>query len=458
MKNSFAKHDMISAEGCYSTTAASTDENDYSDSISTQSDTPLDGFSIALEEQYDIEERKSFSVDLNEKRKLDKTFNRSDFNGEHQLVKFDLETTPMNETIHIFGCNISHFSRSAQFVILSSNLFIFAISCGLIQELLIVRMADRKLAFFISMCQFSGYSLWSYLLSIFHARKKKTFKNRKVPLYVYLCLSILRAIDVSMSNLSMRYLNYPTKTIIKSSRVAFTMWTGLLTGRRYKLSDYFVAVIIVTGLIIFLHADSNAAVFHPLGIFMLGISLMCDGVVNNWSEESMKYYDLGHDEFLFNLYSISLIFTVIAAFFSGDLKLGFTFLLQPGTFEEIKDNSTTFSFSPSSKRAAVILMMTTGYFGSSCAFGLTKHFGAFVSSITVTTRKSLTVIFSFFVYHNVCSVEHIVGVIIFLSGLVIKIINGHDNSRKIAGKIFNRCRIKWDKVEKDDEKYALICK
>jgi len=174
-----------------------------------------------------------------------------------------------NKNIYLFGFSISHVSRSMQFIILSSNLFIFTITYGLVQELVTVKMASRRLGLFISVCQFLGYTIWSFVLSMRYPKKEYGI-SRNIPFLTYLCLSVLRAIDVNITNLSMQYLNYPTKTIIKSSRVAFTILTGQITGKKYKGIDYFIAFVIVAGLVIFLHADSSASVvFHPLGICML---------------------------------------------------------------------------------------------------------------------------------------------------------------------------------------------
>jgi len=92
------------------------------------------------------------------------------------------------------------------------------------------------------------------------------------PWKLYIILSLLRAIDVGMTNGAMRFLNYPMKTLIKSSRAAFTMMGGMLIGRkRYPKEDYWMVGMLVLGLGFFIHADlfSNDAVFHPIGLAML---------------------------------------------------------------------------------------------------------------------------------------------------------------------------------------------
>ena len=91
------------------------------------------------------------------------------------------------------------------------------------------------------------------------------------PIQVYMALSFVRALDIGLTNGAMKFINYPAKTLIKSSRVAFTMIAGLLIGRKkYKMMDYVMVTMLVFGLSIFLHADHKSkAIFHPAGILML---------------------------------------------------------------------------------------------------------------------------------------------------------------------------------------------
>merc|ERR1712038_726493 len=96
---------------------------------------------------------------------------------------------------------------------------------------------------------------------------------------------------------------------MKSSRVVFTMLFGALIRRKkYKFIDYIVVSLMVSGLAIFMHADSkSSAIFQPLGIMMLITSLLCDGAINNMSEAIMIQYNVGQDEFIYHLYSIAVI-------------------------------------------------------------------------------------------------------------------------------------------------------
>jgi hypothetical protein len=75
-----------------------------------------------------------------------------------------------------------------------------------------------------------------------------------------------------MTNGAMRFINYPMKTLVKSSRVAFTMMCGIVIGKkRYNRDEYVMVFMLVFGLCIFIHADMSTkdAVFHPIGLSML---------------------------------------------------------------------------------------------------------------------------------------------------------------------------------------------
>lgn len=102
--------------------------------------------------------------------------------------------------------------------------------------------------------------------------------------------------------------------------------------------------------------------------------------------------------------------------------MGMVWMMQPGTYDEIQQGvpAAEASWSVAGKVTMVVLFSSTGLFSSSCAAAITKHFGALAMSITSTARKATTLFLSFFLFNNVCTSEHIVGVIIFISALTVK--------------------------------------
>lgn len=230
-----------------------------------------------------------------------------------------------------------------------------------------------------------------------------------------------------MTNSAMMFLNYPAKTLIKSSRVVFTMLLGLVIGgKSYRCRDYVAVSLLVTGLGIFLHADSKASVvFHRIGVLMHVVSLTCDGTLNNWSEVIMREYRVGQDEFQLQLYSIALFAMICAAHAKGELILGIKhFFFQPGTVPEIESGDTPedgdYTWTIWRKCLVLFFFSFTGLLGSSCAGAITKRFGALSMSITSTARKAMTLFLSFIAFHNTCTLEHVAGIVIFLGALLMK--------------------------------------
>lgn len=199
----------------------------------------------------------------------------------------------ISEPVLVLGIDISHVSRSGQFLICASGVFFFSLLYGYLQELLSVQLCSRRLGLFLAVVQFSGYTSLAFILRTFVYRSQNPGRmppksgnttsssnvasKLLVPFSLYLGLSLLRALDLAMTNLAMQYINYPAKTLMKSSRVVFTMIFGVfITNKRYNFMDYVIVMCIVLGLVIFMHADATtSAVFDPIGVVMLVRSCSC---------------------------------------------------------------------------------------------------------------------------------------------------------------------------------------
>ena len=213
----------------------------------------------------------------------------------------------ISDPVLVLGVDISHLSSGAQFVVCASGVFFFTLLYGYLQELLSVQLCSRKLGLFLAVVQFSGYTFLAYILRTYVYRtqqtrsktrinalsrsasavsvgslssstrdgddsfKSVTTKALVVPFTLYLGLSLLRAVDLACTNLAMQFINYPAKTLIKSSRIVFTMIFGVfITHKKYNVTDYAIVMCMVVGLAIFMHADAtSSAVFEPLGVILL---------------------------------------------------------------------------------------------------------------------------------------------------------------------------------------------
>ncbi|KAL9185534.1 hypothetical protein ACHAXT_003311 [Thalassiosira profunda] len=383
-------------------------------------------------------------------------------------------------TFVVLGWDLSSHSRRSQFLISASGTFGFSLLYGYLQELISVELCGRKLGLFLALAQFTGYTILSYFFrkldtgasaedvpqpagSVPLSRRLRRLESwgrlrgkmseqsttaggSTVPMELYVGLSMLRAIDLAMTNLAMQYVNYPAKTLMKSTRVLFTMIFGVvITRKRYGVADYGIVGLMVTGLMLFMHADAHSsAVFRPLGILMLTISLLCDGAISNLSEALMRGYNVGQDEFIFRLYSIATFFICIAAAVKGDLRDGLVYLIRPGTVHEMEEGLEP-TWTAFGKIMTLVVFSTVGFLSSSCSAAITKSFGALTMSITSTARKAATIFLSFALFPNECSAQHISGIFLFIASLVAKSLRAskrdkhHDGRRRRSPKKGGGC-------------------
>ena len=87
-----------------------------------------------------------------------------------------------------------------------------------------------------------------------------------------------------------------------------------------------------------------------------------------------------------------------------------------------------------------------GFFGSSCSAAITKNFGALTMSITSTARKATTLFLSFMFFDNNCTLEHLAGIVVFISALTAKSLRRKNKRRTSVGLGQNR-RIRMTDLE-----------
>lgn len=108
----------------------------------------------------------------------------------------------ITEPVLVLGVDITHWNDQQQFLYCASGVFGFSLCYGYLQELLSVTLCSRKLGLFLAMMQFLGYTILAYCMRIWvyhkHHQTTKMSPSRKVPLAMYLGLSLLRAIDLAM--------------------------------------------------------------------------------------------------------------------------------------------------------------------------------------------------------------------------------------------------------------------
>jgi drug/metabolite transporter (DMT)-like permease len=238
-----------------------------------------------------------------------------------------------------------------------------------------------------------------------------------------------------LTNLALAYLNYPLKTLLKSSRVISTMLIGCwLQKKSYRVVDCVTVACMVLGLCVFLRADatSDTIVFHWFGVLLLVISNLCDGAIVNVSEGVMKEYNVCQDEFIFQVYSLATCAVAVVAAMVGELDEGVLWMSTPGTYQDFVHEEPESSWSVPRKWAVVLLFGLSGYMALYFTQTLVKHFGALTMSITTTSRRATTMFLSFFLFDNLLTATHLIGMFLFGVGLTGKVLLQFSGPRTAA--------------------------
>ena len=369
---------------------------------------------------------------------------------------------PVERSFYIFSFNITQLSPILKFFILVGGLILFMCLQGYYQELVIYGWFNRKLSMFSTFLQFLVCSIFAQVqrnmsnsssssvtsttaqstqaadhpapqyassaTSVHNSLSDKfSFLSHfaihmgtaspKVSLGYYTLITILRTISQALSNLSMTQINYPAKVLFKSANPVITMIIGVLWFHKsYPIRDYFVVVLFVIGLYVFITGDNdddNDPTEVPsatiLGLFYVSISMFTGASVPMIQEHCMTKYHASVDDLLYSSFLGGTLLSLLITLFNGELYYGIQFLWTSSSLY------TTFIF---------IAFCTFGFFGANFSIGITSQYGALVNGICNTFRKAVTIGLSFVLFpeRNHLTLSKIYGLIIFFSGLLIRIV------------------------------------
>ena len=315
----------------------------------------------------------------------------------------------LDAPLSVLGFNLTSFSLSTKYVILSTSMMISMCLYGYFQEYLIYGWFNRQFGMFAALLHFISCSICTYLERSIGSRLGSTQLQRRLPWMCHVLMCILKSFTQALTNLSMTEINYPAKVLFKSTTPVITMIIGSVWFRKtYRLSDYIVVGMLVIGLYVFLCNNSqNAPEWSSLGLFYAIVSLFGSSMLPILQEYWMLRYSATHDEMLCYSFYGSTIISFFLTLYVGELWSGIDFLHKTGTID---------------RWFYYFLFIIFGFIGAHCTVALTATFGALVSGITLTARKAVTLGLSFALFpsRNILGVNHILGACIFISGLIFR--------------------------------------
>jgi adenosine 3'-phospho 5'-phosphosulfate transporter B3 len=237
-------------------------------------------------------------------------------------VRLGLDPEPEKPRVTILCLDVTHRSQTVQFGICCSAVFAFFILYGYMQELIFTIEGFQPFGWYLTLVQFGFYTLFGLVET-----RIKNITSRTIPIQTYFLLALLTLGTMGLSNASLGYLNYPTQVIFKCCKlIPVLAGSILIQGKRYGPLDFSAAVLMCVGLTLFTLADSQVQPnFNTKGITMISMALLCDAVIGNVQEKSMRTYGAPNAEVVLFSYSIGFFYLLIVMGITGDFTDGLQF-------------------------------------------------------------------------------------------------------------------------------------
>lgn len=296
------------------------------------------------------------------------------------------------------GGMLASLPPGQQFVILAILMFLFFGVHNVLQEA-IMKFEGFTYGVMLGYMEVVGVTTCSFL------ERKYVVKEtgRKAPLSAYPLLTMCLLASSALSNMSLNYINFPTKVVIRSCKLVPTMAIATIINRKvFTPMEYICAVAVCAGVTMFAAADWKLTPsFNFVGIALVTASVCADAILPNAQERLFRTGSSRLEVTLFtNLFTL-IVMTVTTAV-SGDLV---------GVIRAAMGNS----------HLALYMAVYTviSYIAISTYMRIVKKFGGVAAVLLATARKGMTLVLSFMLFPKAFSWFYVVGAFLVLGGLLV---------------------------------------
>jgi len=214
----------------------------------------------------------------------------------------------------------------------------------------------------------------------------QSLKNA-APLHKYLGVSVSNFSATWCQYEALKYVNFPTQTLGKCGKMFPVMIVGtFVSGKKYSVKDYGIAVSITVGCILFLMTgdiSSKDTSNTPTGLILMALYMFFDGFTSTAQEKMFKGYTMStYDQMIYvNLFSAIICVIIMVA--KGTLGAAFNFSL---AYPALLSDS--------------IWLSVCSTFGQMLIYYTIKEFGALFFSTVMVTRQVFSILLSCIIYFH----------------------------------------------------------
>jgi adenosine 3'-phospho 5'-phosphosulfate transporter B3 len=332
------------------------------------------------------------------------------------------------ESLVVLGLDITDWPVQSQFIFCAMGVFVCYLLYAIAQEhiMLTWKQAGVHLGWFLTMVQCGFYSICTYIGRELNRAKEDNHilhgeHKRTAPLAAFALIGAMSVSTIGLSNTAIEYVSYPTQVAFKSSKPIPVMLAGvLILNKRYSWSQYFATIALCLGLILFTTGDMEMMhrvkdlSFQPsIGVFLLCIALIVDGVVGNIQQKTFAQYDnVSASEMIMKTKGVAALLALLICLFDGQLGVAFEF---------------TARFPRS--LWSVLAYSICGVFGEGFVMAIIKRFGALAAVITTSVRKAFTMVLSFLLFSRPFTSTYVLATGLVWLGVALHIYGDHTKKK-----------------------------
>jgi len=317
------------------------------------------------------------------------------------------------------------------------------VTWGALQERMLTRRYPRHTGDYFTYSYALVFSnrLWTLIMSTSLMWYLKPRLSRSTVLYEYSFPSISNMLSSWCQYEALRYVSFPATTLFKSFKLGPVMLMGKLLGNKnYPIYDYFVALVIGCGVVLFMSStddlgfsfsmdylgNAEAASAKWTGVMLLCFFLFFDSFTSQFqSRLFQRHLDLSIVELMFATSAFSTVLSAITLVHTHELSPALSFVMQ---HSEI--HLHFFMFSICSTIGQLFIFYTI------------KNFGAVVFTLIMTTRILLSIALSVILYgHPITNVGYL-GLALVMGAVLYR----------IKKKAENQQLIRWQGMDDDQGK------
>ena len=233
------------------------------------------------------------------------------------------------------------------------------------------------------------FTAFAYLPRVRNAGMAMPHEARRTLAFV----STLYVGTTTLTKTSLRYIDMPTQTVLKSAKLLPVMAGSIVVlGKSYTMREWLAAMMLCAGIAIF-NLSTNFGAFSSTlaGGVCISVALGCDALLGNYQQKVLTS-GVTTDQLMFVQSAVGSVYMLVVTLADGTLWPGLGLLLH-----DVEVSSVLIAWA---------IAITAG---TALVLKLVAEYSAVVAIVVTTARKALTLIASFLIFPKHLGWGHPIG-------------------------------------------------